>query len=59
MFLDGNYFVLIFFFVYRKYLEKVEVYDLEFVFDYRVDYVRLKDIINVVVENVKFFKEKN
>lgn len=59
MFLDGYYFVLISLFVHRKYLEKAEVYDLEFVFDYRADYARLKDIINVVVENVKFFKEKN
>lgn len=44
---------------FRKYLEKAKVYDLEFVFDYRDDYARLIDIINVVVENVKIFKEKN
>lgn len=43
---------------FRKYLEKAKVYDLEFVFDYRDDYARLKEIINVVVENVKIFKEK-
>lgn len=40
-------------------MEKAKVYDLEFVFDYRDDYARLIDIINVVVENVKIFKEKN
>lgn len=39
-------------------MEKAKVYDLEFVFDYRDDYARLKEIINVVVENVKIFKEK-
>lgn len=44
---------------FRKYLEKAKVYDLEFVFDYRADYARLMNIINVVVENVKIFKEKN
>lgn len=41
---------------FRKYLEKAKVYDLEFVFDYNVDYTRLIKIIDVVVEEVKRFK---
>lgn len=44
---------------FRKYLDLAEVYDMEFVFDYKGDYRRLKKIIIVVVDVVKQFKAKS
>lgn len=43
---------------FRKYLDLAEVYDLEFVFDYKGDYSRLKKIIQVVVTVVQQFRAK-
>lgn len=50
---------LVCYFHFRKYLDHAEVYDLEFVFDYKGDYSRLMEIIEVVVKQVKQFAAKN
>ncbi|XP_061179400.1 uncharacterized protein LOC133188026 [Saccostrea echinata] len=44
---------------FRKYIEKAEVYDLEFVFDYHDDFDTVLKIINVVVESVKSYYDRD
>ncbi|XP_062603066.1 uncharacterized protein LOC134264804 [Saccostrea cucullata] len=44
---------------FRKYIEKAEVYDLEFVFDYKGNFDKVLEIINVVVNSVQSYKNKD
>lgn len=44
---------------FRKYVDKAEVYDLEFVFDYKGDFDKVLDIINDVVDSVQNYYDKN